>query len=803
MNQRTAFLIVFFALLAATSAFALFWPTDILPNLSPYAKVLLPAIGAAIMAALIFYERLLKIVTSLRDLSSPRRPGSPPPLTAITTDRLFDDLTDDGQVLWLDRGIVTPDDLRSGRDWLILTGPFKTGKSREAVQLIERVQAQGWVARDRIFELHHTFTQRTPTELRAALADCLDRRRPALVFVDDLPRYHRGDGLKLLDMLLDTLEDCPHGYFVATARDDELTDEHRAWLNNRSQPIREVALPAWQPQHLLDLTGRAASRSHVDLLPGAEGEFQAVTAGAPEVIIQAMQQLGARAAPVDAFTARQWASKTIIDLWRELLIRLLRPVRCSQYLFAALAAFRYARVSPHTSLVLHYAANLWHQGRWWARPWFAHRLLRQALPRLRHYSVEDSGGLIRCDDAPLEGLSTPDQACIALQAFLTGHRRLFHNRLLRRFYRDARPHVWALSDLAVTFFQQARNAEVGRLVTAALSLGAGPRLYVGRGLARDKEGDRAGAMADYNRAIELDPNYALAYHNRGNVRAKEGDLAGAMADYTLAIELDSNLAVSYHNRGLARAEEGDRAGAMADYNRAIELDPTLAPAYHYRGLARAEEGDLAGAIADYTRAIELDPTLAPAYHGRGTARAEEGDQAGAIADYSRAIELDPTLALAYYNRGVARSKEGDRAGAIADYTRAIELDPTLAVAYNNRGFARAEEGDLAGAIADYTRAIELDPNDALAYENRGAARVEEGDLAGAIADYSRAIELDPDDADTYYSIACTYALMADSDEVCHWLAKAIEIDPDWRDSARTDSDFDSIRDAPCFQALIA
>lgn len=84
--------------------------------------------------------------------------------------------------------------------------------------------------------------------------------------------------------------------------------------------------------------------------------------------------------------------------------------------------------------------------------------------------------------------------------------------------------------------------------------------------------------------------------------------------------------------------------------------------------------------------------------------------------------------------------------------------------------------------------------------NRG--RADEGDLAGALADCTRAIELDPNLAAAHYNLACIYAFLGDADQACAWLAKAIALDPKWRDSARTNPDFDSIREAPCFQALI-
>ncbi len=126
----------------------------------------------------------------------------------------------------------------------------------------------------------------------------------------------------------------------------------------------------------------------------------------------------------------------------------------------------------------------------------------------------------------------------------------------------------------------------------------------GGGLAEHSDG----AMADYNHAIELDPQYAIAYNNRGNIKLAKGDLNGAMADYNHAIELNPNIALAYNNRGLVKFREVDFDGAIREYNRAIQLDSNYGLAYRNRGNAKRKKGDLNGAIDDYNRAIKLGVT---------------------------------------------------------------------------------------------------------------------------------------------------------------------------------------------------
>jgi tetratricopeptide (TPR) repeat protein len=257
-------------------------------------------------------------------------------------------------------------------------------------------------------------------------------------------------------------------------------------------------------------------------------------------------------------------------------------------------------------------------------------------------------------------------------------------------------------------------------------------------------GDTEGALADANKAIELDPVLAMAWANRGAARGRKGDWDGSIADLSRALDLDPKLVMVWRDRAIARGKKGDRDGKIADLSKAIEVDPTFVTAWVLRGFTRGEKGDPDGEISDETRAIELDSRSAEAWACRAAARAAKGDLEGVIADETRAIELHPNDAGTWTNRGSARRDKGDLDCAIADESRAIELDPRCAAAWAIRGAARAARHDADSGIADETRAIELDPMFTAAWMNRGVARVNKGDVQGGIADFERALELEPD-----------------------------------------------------------
>ena len=249
------------------------------------------------------------------------------------------------------------------------------------------------------------------------------------------------------------------------------------------------------------------------------------------------------------------------------------------------------------------------------------------------------------------------------------------------------------------------------------------------------------ALADYDRAIELNPAYAVAYSNRGTATSELGRDEASVTDYDKAISLNPAYAAAYYNRGNAKQKLGRDEAAVADYDEAIRLRPGLAEAYGNRGTAKATLGRYEAAVADYNEVIRLNPDDARAYNNRGNVKSERGQHEAAVADYDEAIRLRPDDVDAYYNRGNAKQKLGRDEAAVADYDEAIRLRPDYAAAYYNRGHAKATLNQCEAAVTDFDEAIRLRPDDAAAYYNRGNAKAVLDQREAARQDFTAARDL--------------------------------------------------------------
>ncbi|HTR84589.1 MAG TPA: serine/threonine-protein kinase, partial [Reyranella sp.] len=221
-----------------------------------------------------------------------------------------------------------------------------------------------------------------------------------------------------------------------------------------------------------------------------------------------------------------------------------------------------------------------------------------------------------------------------------------------------------------------------------------------------------------------------AYYNRGFAYNNKGQFDKAIADFDEALKLKPDLALAYNNRGFSYNAKGDFDRAESDLERAIKLDPTSAEAHNNLGLAFTNKGQYDRAIATFNEAIRLKPRLPPSLSNRGFAFYSKGEYDRAIEDFDQALRLWPDYVLAHYYRGLSLSAKGDYKDAISDFDATVRLKPDYVPGYYSRGLAHAAAHEYDAAIADFDQALRLKPDLQEAVMARADARRAKGMLAG-------------------------------------------------------------------------
>jgi len=132
---------------------------------------------------------------------------------------------------------------------------------------------------------------------------------------------------------------------------------------------------------------------------------------------------------------------------------------------------------------------------------------------------------------------------------------------------------------------------------------------VAAGIRYQSTGQTVQALADYNSAINLDPNNKYAYYNRGLIYQGQAKNVEAEKDYRKALSIDPNFENALYNLAVIRTPISSTEGE-ALYRKVIALDSHNAEAHLNLGFILLGRGDKAGATAEFNVAVVLKPALA-------------------------------------------------------------------------------------------------------------------------------------------------------------------------------------------------
>jgi tetratricopeptide (TPR) repeat protein/DNA-binding winged helix-turn-helix (wHTH) protein/TolB-like protein len=297
--------------------------------------------------------------------------------------------------------------------------------------------------------------------------------------------------------------------------------------------------------------------------------------------------------------------------------------------------------------------------------------------------------------------------------------------------------------------------------------------------------DIASAINSYQAALNIDPNFALAYAGLADASLemygqKKENFWNEKALHSAqeAVRLNRNLAEAHLALGSVQYSMGEIEKAIDELRQGLKLEPNSDEGYRRLGSAYLADGQKPEAIQAYQRAIQLSPYYLGNYQMLGDAYLDLGDNAKALETYLRITEIEPDNALGYQDLGAVYLKEARWQDSLPVLQKALALQPDDET-YSNLGTAYFFLKRYDEAVPMFEHAVELSPNEQVDVGNLADAYRWSGRKEKALSAYAQAIELcykelqvNPRNSRVMGSLALYYAKQGDAQKGLQYIRRA-------------------------------
>ena len=268
-----------------------------------------------------------------------------------------------------------------------------------------------------------------------------------------------------------------------------------------------------------------------------------------------------------------------------------------------------------------------------------------------------------------------------------------------------------------------------------------------RAMDLEKKGQRSAAIAEWKKALELDPEDAKANYNLGLDLTRDGRLDEAIPHFEKAVLADPRFAEGHSNLGIARAQKGEVDEAIRHFQKAVEAVPDFADAHNNLGLALLQKGKVDEAIPHFQKAAEVKPDFADAQNNLGIALLQKGKVNEAVPHFQKALEVDPKQVQTYYNLGGALYMQGKVTESLARWREGLRVDPNHLPLLSQTAWvlatcpeASVRNGPEAVALAERAIKVSAGPDPVL-LDTLAAAYAEVGRFSEAVQTARQALTL--------------------------------------------------------------
>jgi len=207
------------------------------------------------------------------------------------------------------------------------------------------------------------------------------------------------------------------------------------------------------------------------------------------------------------------------------------------------------------------------------------------------------------------------------------------------------------------------------------------------GIQLEAQGKPDEAIVQYQKALEIDPNYADARLDLGNALFSQGKVEEAVKEYSAILKADPENKKASIGVANALAKKGRGDVAASEYAKILESDPNNADAHYNLGLMLSKQGKLDEAAEHYRKALDINPNYAKAHNNLGTLLTQQNKPDEALPHYQEAIRIKPDYAEAHCNLGIVLAGQGNVPEAAQHFLAAVRIKPDYAEAHASLALA--------------------------------------------------------------------------------------------------------------------
>lgn len=304
---------------------------------------------------------------------------------------------------------------------------------------------------------------------------------------------------------------------------------------------------------------------------------------------------------------------------------------------------------------------------------------------------------------------------------------------------------------SITFQSESATAELGHPDTVPTTADG----YTTRGNGRLNNREYDLAIADFDKAIEIDPKAAMAFADRGMANLWKRNLELARKDLDAAYALNPRNPVVFRGRGVLALYADDLAEAVKAFAISLEIEPHNVFALQYRADAYVRAGEPDKALADHAEAIQFRPSSQFSYSVRAAILRSQAKVDLSAKEAEALIAANAGDASANVTAGAIDAASGKDVEAMRAFDRAVEISPNEST-YLTRAAYR-HRTDLAGERADIDAAVKSNPHSIQASIRIAKMQSAAGNYAGAFETLGRTMAGQSDNYDLLTAHGIVYA----------------------------------------------